>query len=957
MVKKKNAARSPDTEPPGGERVPRDDPDGVRYICAENAESIDSHSTGNVFGVHQQPGPRIHPAIFEVMKDGNILRFLSNLIVHLQGVDNTTSLLPTPEASTVEPFTRTAQIPKDVEEAKVFVKNYVAGLTVTKKGTMKGKVWIQSHAKFVTIKKNKKFLTWLAGTKTSPRVNLDRMDMDGTSRFSAGFFINVVARYDLTSNFAERVASMLLQTRHTGPTPEFQIEAASIYARGSSTRVYRAITTSTKNVEILNSRLALLMPKPTTGISYVPYSVWELLEKSKKLEYFDMQSTFASHHNALRMNGINDARLPLARTSTSPRAKVLTIFEWLSTLKAADGCLLFCEVAPCLNGEIELWHHVTHTNEAKAWLATALPVIAQLSGIHLDTDRPSADDMFKNPDKVWKSLEKMNRGVSITAQRSFFMDFRPPCPTAAITTPTGKRGGQARYVPTQVKLVFDVDDDTVVSLLSTDEAHSRSSSRRSGKRQGRQSAGRSVASPQAAQSNNQETAAKLEAAKAIAIAQAAIKKYPPTFKTAHQGDYYSLPDCFGNPRPVVFLDGRAVPLTEATLLESRKQVTGANVRTGGYHTSPPQATLKPPPAPQPTLTISPSASTPSWGDDDSDDSDDDDEVKGTANQSSTATGTSLYLDDQEDQSTESIVTTDSDAKSTGGISWAEVVASSSNHAAPLPLTAGQRFFQTYSKFTSQPGQQPSPVIKPPTASKYGTKSPSGAQQTSPTERSERAKARLERNTEVAILANQIVELRNNQEAARAAHAAELLALQQKHQEETAQHQAENRHLSSLLEDFQAWMDENSRSARASNITPLPLQPKAETIDTLMDDASASSDIDDCSTLIVWSPPKKRTSKRSTLQAALQSSPTVTTMPRTKKRSKALPSSNRFASLEEILPDADEYTDEETDDFSESHSASSLEKAVAATAGKIQALTILKKKSSPGAGSNGAGRRS
>ena len=176
---------------------------------------------------------------------------------------------------------------------------------------------------------------------------------------------------------------------------------------------------------------------------------------------------------------------------------------------------------------------------------------------------------------------------------------------------------------------------------------------------------------------------------------------------------------------------------------------------------------------------------------------------------------------------------------------AEVVASSSNQAAPLPLTTGERFFQTYSKFTSQPGQRPSPVIRPLTALKYGTKSPrSGAQQISPTQRSECAQARLERNTEVATLANQIVELRNNLEAARAAHAAEMLALQQKHQEEMAQHRAENRHLSSLLEDFQAWMDEHSRSTWASNLTPLPLQPKAETIDTLMDDASASY-IDDC----------------------------------------------------------------------------------------------------------------
>ena len=196
--------------------------------------------------------------------------------------------------------------------------------------------------------------------------------------------------------------------------------------------------------------------------------------------------------------------------------------------------------------------------------------------------------------------------------------------------------------------------------------------------------------------------------------------------------------------------------------------------------------MKPPPAPQSAPTISLSASIPSWGDDDSDDADDDDEVKDNDDQSSAATGTSLFLDDQDNQSTtESVVTTDSDVKSTGGISWAEVVASSSNQAAPLPLTAGKRFFQTYSKFTSQPGQWPSPVNKPPTASKYGKPTRSVAQHTSMTQWSECAQARLERNTKVATLANQIVELHNKREPVQAAYAAEMLALQQKHQEETA----------------------------------------------------------------------------------------------------------------------------------------------------------------------------
>ena len=119
MAKKKSAASSPDTEPPEGEGAASVDPDVARHNSADNSESIDSNSAEYSFGAPSQPGPRIHPAIFVVMKDGNILRFLSNLIVHLQVVDKTSALLPTPEATTAEPFSRTAQIPKEVKKRMI----------------------------------------------------------------------------------------------------------------------------------------------------------------------------------------------------------------------------------------------------------------------------------------------------------------------------------------------------------------------------------------------------------------------------------------------------------------------------------------------------------------------------------------------------------------------------------------------------------------------------------------------------------------------------------------------------------------------------------------------------------------------------------------------------------------------------------------------------------------------
>ena len=116
----------------------------------------------------------------------------------------------------------------------------------------------------------------------------------------------------------------------------------------------------------------------------------------------------------------------LAFAPNPRRGGCLTIIQWLSQLTTKDGSRLVVKVSQCLHGEIELWHHVTQTNAAKAWLSTALAEIARLFGIDFDTNRPSAEDMFQNPDKVKVMLEKLNNGVPLYVQRDKFMEFNPP---------------------------------------------------------------------------------------------------------------------------------------------------------------------------------------------------------------------------------------------------------------------------------------------------------------------------------------------------------------------------------------------------------------------------------------------------------------------------------------------------------------------------------------------------
>jgi hypothetical protein len=65
---------------------------------------------------------------------------------------------------------------------------------------MTGKVWIQSQAKFSNIKRNTRFLQWLAGSTTSPiapHIELFRSILSGTKIVAAGMFLNIVTRQDL----------------------------------------------------------------------------------------------------------------------------------------------------------------------------------------------------------------------------------------------------------------------------------------------------------------------------------------------------------------------------------------------------------------------------------------------------------------------------------------------------------------------------------------------------------------------------------------------------------------------------------------------------------------------------------------------------------------------------------------------------------------------------------------
>ena len=587
MATKKPPVDPPDTDSYGEESSYGTHSEAIGHNSAESSESFDANSEEIEYVERPlAPEPKVHPVQVTVIKDGNGSRFLANLLINLQKVDASAKILPQPEASSqFAPLQRTKDIPND-KSARTFVSAYIADIRVTPQGDMKGKVWIQSQAKFPNIKKNTKFSEWLNGSTespTSPRIELKLSVLTGGTRiFATGIFLNIVTRFDLVQNFQDQIWNALATTvDDSGPIPEFQIEIFHAHGKTGRTRLYRMVTSSAEYADVLNIKMMKIMPSPSADIIYIKYKVWDLLPNSKKTAYYDMQKSFADNHGALILRGIRNpqamvGKLNATGTESTDNGKSMTVYSWLTVLKAADKFTLFPKVLPCENGEIELWHHTSHAQEARAWATTALAEIARLAKIECVTDSQRANDLFNNPDKVQKCINRMKHEISLPQARTAFLNYLPPVRSGDATQARqGQRHRKPRAGPP--KLVFDLDAVTEAKKSTTNATPVTAWTIRHDK--GKYPHSAAVTKPSNAttdQAMSEEEIAKCESTKAIAMADMLTKKYPSQGNTAHQGRYETIADKYGNLVPVVALKGNWVVLTEKTLIASRKNATPRN---------------------------------------------------------------------------------------------------------------------------------------------------------------------------------------------------------------------------------------------------------------------------------------------------------------------------------------------------------------------------------------------
>ena len=89
----------------------------------------------------------------------------------------------------------------------------------------------------------------------------------------------------------------------------------------------------------LQKLLKVIWPSPTNDVSFIPYTVWEILSEPKKKAYRDMHQGFTENTRVITLSGIQNSLLTINTSvpnTFEPHPARTMINFWMSSRKASD---------------------------------------------------------------------------------------------------------------------------------------------------------------------------------------------------------------------------------------------------------------------------------------------------------------------------------------------------------------------------------------------------------------------------------------------------------------------------------------------------------------------------------------------------------------------------------------------------------------------------------------------
>jgi hypothetical protein len=349
----------------------------------------------------------------------NASLLLSEFLKGFTKMDRDGSVLLLEPSTVEENLDIDSRFPDGESSLKAFVHRYIAGLRLTSKMSMVGKITVRSRHKFSSFINNKSIREFLQGSwsgckRTKVTLRLHSLECD--TRHQVGFFYNTLTRQDLIPSLTKRIIGWFSDWKESKPFPQFQIEATTFYRNKTPGTFYRLLT-SKSDAPVVEKALLKLFPVPSAEMSFMASTAWGKLPQDRKNYFHKLHLQFNVNRSSFLLRGLRDSSVEIASEVNSDER--ITVFQYIKkatvSIPGDAPVPLFVKVEPHLaSGNVELMAATEHDDAAAQWISTALEQIA------LRASASSFAEIFQNPGKVRNKLEtKSPESVrAFTGQRS-----------------------------------------------------------------------------------------------------------------------------------------------------------------------------------------------------------------------------------------------------------------------------------------------------------------------------------------------------------------------------------------------------------------------------------------------------------------------------------------------------------------------------------------------------------
>jgi hypothetical protein len=339
----------------GNDTTINDDPNTPTPIKRRDAENL------NVFSLHIN----VRPHKGQSLPEQNIV--INHLLQALQSSDTTIKLLSIPN-NTQQRISVRSLFHKDTNELISHHQRFTETIQLNPRGVLSGNVWFTGALRYSSVKKSQQYRQQLT-SKYYIFVTLN--NIGAKIPIDIGFFIHKLYRHDTVEN------KQYLHSLLPANSPPFQPEQTIIWAGPRDNRRSASVIKISTRQQDTDSMIKLFEERfqDQNQMTFVRQSYFNCLTPVEKLQFVESQNAFINQHRTYMLRGLKNIDLPTYHHKSY--TAMLTIREWLYTLKTNTNQCLILDIQIPIDNSVEITFKTVNFDTVKQWERDCIAHIAR----------------------------------------------------------------------------------------------------------------------------------------------------------------------------------------------------------------------------------------------------------------------------------------------------------------------------------------------------------------------------------------------------------------------------------------------------------------------------------------------------------------------------------------------------------------------------------------------------